>query len=90
MVKRKDEEHIMHVLIQLAEEENTYREYGGHAWQNESNGCRQAASAQVRTTLSEERTQLVREQTKFSEKGSSSQGETDQPGGQKDRFVRDS
>lgn len=67
--KREDQDTIMHVLIQLAEEENKLTE-SMVAMLGKTNemAANRTTNAEVRTTLSQERTQLVRQQTKFSSK----------------------
>ena len=66
MARKSDEQQIMKVLIELAEEENRLTEsmVDMMAQTNEL-AARRTASADMRTTLSEERTDLAREQTKF-------------------------
>ncbi len=66
MAKKSDEQQIMKVLIELAEEENRLTESMVDMMsQTNELAARRTASADMRTTLSEERTDLAREQTKF-------------------------
>ena len=69
MVKRKDDEPVMRVLIQLAEEHNELTEsMVNMIGKTNQMAAKRTASADLRTTLAKERTELEREQTGFSQR----------------------
>ena len=66
MPKKVDEQQVMKVLIELAEEENRLTESLIDMMAQTNNlAARRTASADLRTDLSEERTDLARQQTKL-------------------------